>query len=795
MTRHWWRSDWALGLGLVLLFVLLWQTTPLIRDLESKAYDLSMATIERAPSSRIAVIGIDQPSLDNLGRWPWSRDVHAKMINLLQQGGAAQIISTVLFTEPQQDRGLAWLEKLQDEVTANPEAYPPEFSANLEGAIASLNVDRQLAGSIARAGNVMLPMMYSFGAQAGNPDRELPDFVLKTEIDATGDAAQGKPRSVIAPVVPVAEIGAAAKKVAPLVFDQDKDGVLRAVPLAVLYYDAIFPSFFTQAAAQALNVPQTQLKVDFGRSVHIGQLQLATSAEGQVFPHFYAEQHGQPVFGIDSFYDVLAGKIPAQKYRDKIVLIGVTAPGLGDSLSTPVEASISPVVMTAQTVSALLEGQVYRLPAWALPFSLVLMTVVAVYLSLLLPRLKAGYAAVSTAGLGLAMLVGQYLLMRYAQLWLPLLAPVCLLLIGHLALTTKRFLLTEAKEEKSSAESAESNRMLGLALQNQGQLDMAFDKLRRVPLDDGMMEVMYNLALDFERKRQFNKAESVYRLMYTHQANYRDLAEKMKAAKQLSETVLLGAGQHGGTQIMLDGEVAKPMLGRYELEKELGKGAMGVVYLGKDPKISRTVAIKTMSLAQEFEADLIDEARERFFREAETAGRLNHPNIVTIFDAGEAHDLAYIAMEFLPGEDLTPYTRAGHLLPVLEAVRIVRQVAQALDYAHAAGVVHRDIKPANVMYDLKNKSVKVTDFGIARITDASKTKTGMVLGTPSFMSPEQLAGKHIDGRSDLFSLGVMLYQMLTGYLPFVGDSMAELMYRITHQPPQIHEITIQNYRQ
>jgi serine/threonine protein kinase len=156
---------------------------------------------------------------------------------------------------------------------------------------------------------------------------------------------------------------------------------------------------------------------------------------------------------------------------------------------------------------------------------------------------------------------------------------------------------------------------------------------------------------------------------------------------------------------------------------------------------------------------------------------------VTIFDAGEEHDLAYIAMEFLPGEDLTPYTRAGRLLPMLEAIRIVRQIAQALDYAHQAGVVHRDIKPANVMYDRKTKTVKVTDFGIARITDASKTKTGMVLGTPSFMSPEQLAGKHIDGRSDLFSLGVMLYQMLTGYLPFVGNSMAELMFRITQQPP------------
>ena len=176
---------------------------------------------------------------------------------------------------------------------------------------------------------------------------------------------------------------------------------------------------------------------------------------------------------------------------------------------------------------------------------------------------------------------------------------------------------------------------------------------------------------------------------------------------------------------------------------------MGVVYLGKDPKIGRVVAIKTMALSQEFEGDELTDARERFFREAETAGRLQHQNIVTIFDAGEEHDLAYIAMEFLKGKDLADVTKDGHLLPVSRVLSIVARVAEALAYAHSQNVVHRDIKPANIMYDPDTDTVKVTDFGIARITDSSKTKTGMVLGTPSFMSPEQIAGKKVDGRSDL----------------------------------------------
>jgi eukaryotic-like serine/threonine-protein kinase len=223
------------------------------------------------------------------------------------------------------------------------------------------------------------------------------------------------------------------------------------------------------------------------------------------------------------------------------------------------------------------------------------------------------------------------------------------------------------------------------------------------------------------------------------------------------------------------------MLGRYLIELELGKGAMGVVYLGRDPKIGRRVAIKTMALSGDFAADDINAVKERFFREAEAAGSLSHPHIVQIFEAGEEHDLAYIAMEFIEGHDLVRHTQPAHLLPVNDVIKYIADAADALDYAHSRNVVHRDIKPANLMLVEQTKTIKVTDFGIARITDASKTKTGMVLGTPSYMSPEQLSGKKVDGRSDLFSLGVTLYQLLTASLPFKADSMATLMYKIANE--------------
>jgi serine/threonine-protein kinase len=380
--------------------------------------------------------------------------------------------------------------------------------------------------------------------------------------------------------------------------------------------------------------------------------------------------------------------------------------------------------------------------------------------------------------------IGQFMLINYT-IWLELMLPATLLVCGYVLLITRRYLVTERGKQRSDQESAESYKTLGLAYQQQGQLDMALDKFNKCPLDESVMDPLYNLALDFERKRQFNKASSVYERMAEYNADYKDIRERIKRSKAVQDTFMFGAPGAGGpsASLVLEGEgVEKPKLGRYEVEKELGKGAMGIVYLGKDPTINRVVAIKTMALAQEFDEDELDEVKSRFFREAETAGRLTHPNIVTIYDAGEEHDLAYIAMEFISGHDLMRYTKADKLLPITNVIQIVILAAEALNYAHQQNVVHRDIKPANVMLLPESSTVKLTDFGIARITDSSKTKTGMVLGTPSYMSPEQLSGKKIDGRSDLFSLGVMMYQLLSGELPFSGDSMATLMFKIANDP-------------
>ncbi|GAB7127018.1 hypothetical protein JCM19000A_15250 [Silvimonas sp. JCM 19000] len=779
-----WRRDWIAALAVVVLYLLLWVATPVVNSMENAAYDAGVRLTSRTPSSRIAVIAIDQQSLDNMGRWPWPRDIQARMIDKLAAAHAHTIVSTVYYTEPEQDRGLAYLQRIKTLHDADPGAWPPMITPLLDEAMAALDEDRTLTSSIERAGNVLVPMLFRLGDADGNPDRTLPDFINRTELKPQGDPADGWPLSVTQPTIPLAPVGEAAAGVGSDTQQADLDGVVRRVPLALRYQDKIYPSFDLLIAAHALNVKPAQINFALGTAAQLGSVRVPLDQDAAFRPYFYDNVNGTPPFSVDSFYDVYNGKIALDKYRDKIVLIGATAPGIGSNFVTPVSAAMPPVLLGAQIVSALLQQHYFVSPGWTHVLQLAVLALVAAYLILALPRLNAALAAGLSAVAALALLGAQFVMMTQALLWVPLMGPVALLALGYLVLTSKRYLLSEAREQQSAAESAESNRMLGLALQGQGQLDMAFDKLRRVPMSDDMMSVLNNLALDFERKRQFNKAETVYRAMAQYDEHWQDLPARINRAHQLAETVLLGGTGVHGTLISADGDVTKPMLGRYQIEKELGKGAMGVVYQGRDPRIGRVVAIKTLALTQEFEADMLEEARQRFFREAETAGRLTHPNIVTIYDAGEDNDLAWIAMELLQGGDLLPFTQAGKLLPLAEVAAVIRKVATALAYAHAQNVVHRDIKPANIMFDRANRTVKVMDFGIARITDVNRTRTGMVLGTPSYMSPEQLLGQPLDGRSDLFSLGVTLYQMCTGRLPFEGDSMGQLMFSITHDTPR-----------
>ena len=293
-----------------------------------------------------------------------------------------------------------------------------------------------------------------------------------------------------------------------------------------------------------------------------------------------------------------------------------------------------------------------------------------------------------------------------------------------------------------------------------GRLEPAFAEFRRCPPSETVATVMYKLSLAFEEQAKPERAEAVLEWMKrTH-----GTPSATPSNKQESTT---------GPQ----------RLGRYVIERRIGRGAMGAVYLAKDPRINRPVALKAIPIEKEFEDEELREARLRFYREAESAGRLAHPNIITVFDAGEDKGLAYIAMEFVPGIPLKKFTDPRKLLAPKRALELCAATAEALDYAHNQGVIHRDIKPANLMYNPKEGSLKITDFGVARMTDNNSTKTGIVLGTPMYMSPEQLNAEDLTGHSDLFSLGVTLYELLAGEVPFQATNIAVLMTKITTEDP------------
>ena len=838
MIQGIWKSDWLVGLLLTVVFLLL-SMTGLLQGMERASYDLGIRHATRAPSEKISIIAIDEESIANLGRFPWPRDIYAQLHESLIDGGAKVIGQTLFFSEPQIDPGLEYITELRSAFEGSNIATVPDSIAQLEKTIkasrklvrgkrdakgraaidrissflaesplktslntelkeylarlvsaeAVLNTDRKLAHSMQIANNVVLSMQYLPGAQLGHPDQALPDYVRVNRLPEKNlmqetDSDERSSIQMVHAFAPIPILGEAAAGIGALVSTPDIDGAIRAEPLLVNYYGDYYPSMALLLAAKSLNLTVDDIKPVFGKGISLGRLRINTDSKSLMNTFFYRDHDsGSPAFPVDSFFDVLQGKVPASKYKNKIVLVGATALGIGDNMVTPIDPAMPPVLTLAHSVSSILNEDFVIQPGWGSFATLGAYVLVALYLMLALPRMSAAIGFTLTALLFIAFVTTEYFLLTREGAWIRLVLPSLLLVGGHLLLTTKRFLITERGKARLDIESAETNRMLGLSMQGQGQLDMAFEKFRKLPVDQSSLELLYNLALDYERKRQFNKATSVYGYMTEHDVNFRDVAARNKRARMMEETVLLGgsAGSTNGKLILESNGVQKPMLGRYEIERELGKGAMGSVYLGKDPKISRVVAIKTLALSQEFEGDALIRVKQRFFREAETAGRLNHPNIVTIFDAGEEHDLAYIAMEFLKGSDLTRYTVKNKLLPVSKVLDLIKRTAVGLAYAHSNNIVHRDIKPANIMWDPESDSMKITDFGVARITNASKTKTGAILGTPPYMSPEQLAGKKVGGQSDLFSLGVMLYHLVTGELPFKGEPIATLIYQITNE--------------
>jgi len=499
-----------------------------------------------------------------------------------------------------------------------------------------------------------------------------------------------------------------------------------------------------------------------GRNLlRLGDVQLKVTADGSFLPGLNsgAAENKIKRFSLEEAKNIRLG--------ENLVLLGAKGSPQLESLAT--------------TLLSLQNEEYFYTPPWFYLLEIILASLLLIFLLMLVPRMSIAVGSLSTFLLVFVMIVAQLGWQITQNQYLPL-----GLLIQYLLLAFVLMIIWRKQSDKITALQAAAHGaryQLALQLFRDGRSDDALLAIKECYPSDAVLTLMYDIASQQERKRHYGEAVKTYAAITERSKNYKDVGEKIEKliAYSSGATSSLGAGGDIATTLLVsESTIHKPVLGRYEIERELGRGAMGIVYLGRDPKISRQVAIKTLSYMQ-IDPQEINEFKERFFREAEAAGRLSHPNIVTIYDVGEEHDLAFIAMDYVKGGVLSDYVAADNLLPIKNVCQIVSEVADALDYAHRQNIIHRDIKPSNILYRADTEEVKVTDFGVARIVDSSRTNTGDILGSPLYMSPEQLKGEKVSEQSDIYSLGVTFYQLLSGELPFNGENIANLTYNIIHQ--------------
>ena len=767
-----------------------------IYQVDHAIYDAGLSSVHKSAgeAENVVIISIDKSDLEQPENRLSLKEGVAQLLGVIKKAGSQSVTLMVPLQDEQPLYGSKQLAEMESFIQSS--SISKQDKRSLEGLVSSareeMNVDGRISSEVGRLNRVYFPFHVMHDAKPvfthglplaklnGEAASPLLSFLEEPKIEKT---------VVYEHAWPIESLLMAGKGAGYLSFQEDSDGVIRSLPLTVMYQKEQLASLPLLLAAKELGLSIHDLKVQDGKKLHLGQqATLPLDENNNFYPSYYLPSGGESLFKRFGFAEVMSEDFSIKELKKKIIL--VEAPDFlpSTTVHTPIGEASSAAEVLGHAVASILNRDVYNRPAALQWVELTLLLGVVLYLILLLPRLGLSSGFFVTLFSALAMIGAEFYFLLSNQSWLHVGNSIVLLLLGYLIVTAQyAFNMQRTRHQQDISL---TNRQLGLLLQEQGKLEQAFECFQKLPSSIDHLDMIYNLALDFERKRKFNNAARVFHYIHEQKSGFRDVDHRMKRAEQMEQTTTLGTGQFHNLGSLLEGETGeKPMLGRFVVERELGKGAMGAVYLGRDPKIDRKVAIKTLALAREFESDEIKEVEERFFHEASAAGRLNHPNIVTIYDAAEDHDLAYIAMEYIEGKPLSDYATVKKLLPIEVVLNIVAKTADALEYAGKEGIVHRDIKPANIMYNEADDTVKITDFGIARISSSGRTKTGMILGTPSYMSPEQMNGKHVDTRSDIFSLGVTMFVLLSGHKPFAGDSLAAISYKIVNDKhPDITEI-------
>ncbi len=767
-----------------------------VESLQSSINDkLQNLTASDETVQNVVIVTIDGPAQDEYGAWPWGHDRIADLTAAI--------------------------------AGADPKVIVMDFELQENAAQEKAGNTKILAEQLSWIDNVVIPYdiaLATFRSSRTSNPYYLFDFSLTVD-DKLGLMEESSSLLARKLFLPAGRVLKTKPKLGFSYVMPDDDRILRHQSMVMNFEGYYYPSIALMAATVYENVSPDMVHITEGQNIKLGsKVTIPINERSEVFLNFYKENpfikySAAQILGNGFNFATLAGKA---------VIITVDDFAYAEYFKTPASDETLRHLITATALSNIINRDIITFGFQSVLLNLLLLFLLGGICAFVMPQISLLYRFV-VLGIGLFIManVNYFMLSSFNVLVeLSYIGLEFVLFMAAAPMLESSLVLGDEAEEirKKKAKEKAKKRMERLRLRASSQSDgkeneePAIREIKASSSDPENVvtaimsgeEVKVTSAIGQDKKGSLGGSSAIpfqdpQSLNLDGDVSSDDDSEKGRGLSQKikldSEPEIIdpmsldnvAAEENEDDRILITGndnsfnstpqpaDITK--LGRYEVSGILGKGAMGQVYMGKDPAINRPIALKTIRLDFVTDKNEMAELKERLHREAQAAGRLSHPNIVTIYDVGSEGDLQYIAMEYLEGQTLDEMIKRKVKFNYRIIAQIIVQICAAMDYAHKQGIVHRDIKPANIMIR-SDYRVKVMDFGIARVESSSMTKTGIAMGTPNYISPEQLKGQHVDNKADIFSLGVVMYEMLLGKRPFKGDNITSLIYSIIHNEPE-----------
>lgn len=760
----------------LLVMALYLEQNSLFEGLENKIQDAMFAFRgEQKVGDEIVLLQIDDKTLDYLGWWPWSHHITAQMIEALD------------YYKP----GVIYM---NFRIKNNVDDY---ISGN----------SQLLAENILQSNNIVMPFDVMIGNRTPST-RSVPDWVASSSIKP---GVISKDEVVLSSRIDLPEemFGKAARYLGANINYFEKDNSVRYQPLITKFENRYYPSSELMLSAYYLGVDPRKIKYIPGQDITVGTRSIPVNKTGEMLINYPGKSRTFTTYSVKELWE---GKIPVEAVENKIVIVNLAATGHFDQLKTPVADNMSPGEKSATVIDNIIRGNFINSFKASSNLEIMVLLAIGLFCAFVIPKVSMGHRfTVLIVFLFVLVNLNFILFSSFNTITSTLYPGFEILLFMAVAPMIKSEADKKRKAEKEKAakiklkesmvEEAESTTKLETEQiqKKSAQQKSAPPAPSPTPAPEPQPQAQAPARDDRETAELSAFDHSVVNIDETvissedsaagdsdYEYEHRPVTpedDQTPMPQPAQQNAQADPGSSGKIQISFDESGRPSQFGRYKIIDVLGQGAMGTVYRGLDPAIGRPVALKTIRFDKLANPDEIEELRERFMLEAKAAGNFSHPHIVTIYDVGQDRNIQYIAMEYLEGHTLDEIIKRKLDFNYRIVASVISQVCSALAYAHDRHVVHRDIKPANIMV-LDGFRIKVMDFGIAHIESSNMTQTGVAMGTPNYISPEQLSGKEVTKSSDIFSLGVVMYELLTGTRPFEGDNLNNLIMKILNHNPE-----------